>query len=158
VFTGGDDGAAPVAGLVRPKRGNLYGTAAGGGSGRVGVVFRFRRNGGRWVQAILHDFTIDKGGRNPWGPVALDPAGNLYGTAHAAAGDKFGGLVFVLKAGNQGKWLFTVLHNFAGAPDGAYPISALTMDSVGNIYSTTQAGGTGQACQGGCGTVFEVSP
>jgi uncharacterized repeat protein (TIGR03803 family) len=32
----------------------------------------------------------------------------------------------------------------------------LTLDSAGNLYGTTSGGGTGTACDGGCGTVFEL--
>jgi hypothetical protein len=158
-FADGDDGAGPNGGLIFDAKGALYGTAGGGGTGKLGVVFRLvpaRRSG--WVESVLHDFTFDKGGRNPWGPVTFDESGNLYGTAHAAAGDKFGGVVFSLKSESQGKWDYTILYNFGGAPDGAYPISALVFDKGGILYSTTEGGGNGQSCQGGCGTVFEVPP
>ena len=46
---------------------------------------------------------------------------------------------------------FVVLHSFNGA-DGAYPLSALIEDSVGNLYGTTEEGAYG------FGTVFELSP
>lgn len=43
-FTGGSDGAWPYAGLIRDSAGNLYGTAAYGGSdfgsGGNGVIFK----------------------------------------------------------------------------------------------------------------------
>jgi hypothetical protein len=39
-FTGGTDGGNPNAGLVRDKAGNLYGTAAFGGVGKAGTVFK----------------------------------------------------------------------------------------------------------------------
>jgi hypothetical protein len=51
-----------------------------------------------------------------------------------------------------------VLHSFTGDPDGSYPQSDLIFDSHGNIFGTTVAGGTGSACVGGCGTVFELTP
>ena len=34
----------------------------------------------------------------------------------------------------------------------------MVLDSAGDLYGTTIYGGTGQYCQGGCGTVFEVFP
>ena len=50
------------------------------------------------------------------------------------------------------------VYNF-GVKGGPYdPYSGVVLDKSGNLYSTTEWGGTGQACQGGCGTVFEVEP
>jgi uncharacterized repeat protein (TIGR03803 family) len=158
-FADGGDGAGPNGGLIFDAKGALYGTAGGGGAGKLGVVFRLvPASGGGWVETVLHNFTVDKGGRNPWGPVIFDSTGNLYGTAHAAASDKFGGVVFAMRPETNGKWSFVVLYNFAGAPDAAYPVSKLIFDMSRNLYSTTLGGGTGQACQGGCGTVFKVAP
>jgi uncharacterized repeat protein (TIGR03803 family) len=48
-----------------------------------------------------------------------------------------------------------VLYAFKGGTDGAVPMSVLIMDSSGNLYGTTQEGGSGTC---GCGTVFELSP
>jgi hypothetical protein len=53
--------------------------------------------------------------------------------------------------------MFSLLYNFQGSPDGANPAAALTFDA-GELYGTTQFGGTSQTCQGGCGTAFELSP
>jgi uncharacterized repeat protein (TIGR03803 family) len=39
-FAGGSDGAAPVAGLVQDRGGNLYGTTKYGGAYGAGVVFK----------------------------------------------------------------------------------------------------------------------
>src|SRR5262249_969502 len=62
-----------------------------------------------------------------------------------------------------GGWQTVVLHHFTGVHlDGAYPNAAMVMDSTGNLYGATFAGGGDlQSCQvfndSGCGTVFEVS-
>jgi len=59
---------------------------------------------------------------------------------------------------------FTVLHNFAGALDGANPMNGLTIDAAGNLYGTASAGGRRvSGCENyegtyGCGTVFEMKP
>jgi len=50
---------------------------------------------------------------------------------------------------------FAVLHSFTG-PDGQNPFAALVRDTSGNLYGTTQNGGSSANCQGGCGTVFKL--
>ena len=60
--------------------------------------------------------------------------------------------------GSSGQSL-TTLHRFAGYPnDGGDPNAGLVQASDGNFYGTTQAGGTSSNCQGGCGTVFKITP
>ncbi len=51
---------------------------------------------------------------------------------------------------------FTVLHTFTGGTDGSYPTGNLTMDAAGNLYGTTQEGGTGEYGIGN-GVVFKAS-
>src|ERR1017187_1459401 len=46
----------------------------------------------------------------------------------------------------------TVLHAVGSVPKGAYPYAGLIRDSAGNLYGTTQIGGTY-----GAGVVFKVS-
>jgi uncharacterized repeat protein (TIGR03803 family) len=74
--------------------------------------------------------------------------GNLYGTT-ASGGEFGGGVVFELSpAGKE-----TVLHSFALVSGESAPQGALIQDSVGNLYGTTQNGGTF-----GYGTVFKLTP
>lgn len=54
---------------------------------------------------------------------------------------------------------FKVLHNFGALTDGSQPVSDLIMDSSGNLYGETAAGGAFPSCYPtGCGTVYELSP
>jgi uncharacterized repeat protein (TIGR03803 family) len=155
-FTGGNDGAGPSGGLVLDLKGRVYGTTSGGGSSIDGVVFRLApRKNGQWVEVVLYAFKGGSDGDGPGCCLVFDPAGNLYGTAFGGLPGR--GTVFRLRGGNQ-EWVFSLLHAFTGPPDGSYPESGLILGKSGEIYSTAQGGGTGQACQGGCGTVFEVSP
>ncbi|MGA7380577.1 MAG: choice-of-anchor tandem repeat GloVer-containing protein, partial [Terriglobales bacterium] len=91
---------------------------------------------------VLHTFTGSPDGTNP-SPLIRDAEGNLYGTAEAGGGGLnnclFGcGMVYKIDAaGNQ-----TVLYDFAGGPNGGYPLAALARDAEGNLYGTTQGLGT----------------
>jgi uncharacterized repeat protein (TIGR03803 family) len=52
---------------------------------------------------------------------------------------------------------FTTVHSFAGA-DGSEPQATLIQATDGNFYGTTTYGGSSSACDGGCGTVFKITP
>jgi hypothetical protein len=160
-FTGGSDGSGPNGGLIFGTKGSLYGTGGGGGSGNgFGVVFQLAHAmSGHWSETVLYSFQGGADGRDPAAPVTLDPSGNLFGTTNAE-GTHFGGTFFRLMppAAGAHKWTFAVLYSFAGPPDAEFPASRLIFGKGGTLFSTTQNGGTGQACHGGCGTVFRVWP
>jgi len=156
----GKNGFCPASGVVFDGAGNLYGTTSFG-PGPYGLVFELKKPSGKvhaWEETVLYAFSGGNDGKDPIASVIFDANGNLYGTNHL--GGTFSGIVFQLKAPiRQGSvWTFGILHGFTGSPDGAQPAANLIFDKAGNIYSTTQLGGTGQSCQGGCGTVFAVSP
>jgi uncharacterized repeat protein (TIGR03803 family) len=52
---------------------------------------------------------------------------------------------------------FKILHTFGAAGDGVGPSSGVIFDKQGNAYGET-AGGGDTSCEGGCGTVYELSP
>src|ERR1017187_10302117 len=53
----------------------------------------------------------------------------------------------------------TILYRFGSSPtDGFDPQAGLVQGSDSNFYGTTYAGGTGNGCSDGCGTVFRISP
>jgi uncharacterized repeat protein (TIGR03803 family) len=154
------DGSTPYTGLVLDGKGNLYGTTFYGGTGTgcsigCGTVFGLMRSGGKWTEKVLHNFNNDgKDGYTPVASLAVDTAGNLYGTT-AYGGAYNDGTVFELRNVN-GKWTERVLHSFNGG-DGANPEANVVFDNDGELYGTTENGGD-SGCGGGCGTVFQLVP
>jgi hypothetical protein len=162
-FTGSRDGAAPLSGLVKVGR-NLYGTAGWGGiqgsncntnSGYgtgCGTVFELKQSKAGWNFQLLYSFTGRADGNAPFGTLAKDAQGNLYGTAswggtqNSICNYNFGygvgcGTVFKLTPSMTG-WSFSVVHSFGGTPDGANPdFESLVFDAQGNAYGTTEFGG-----------------
>ena len=141
-FSGGTDGANPLAGLVMDASGNVYGTTNSGGNFGAGTVYEFSSAG---VETVLYNFTGGSDGGEPQGSLLLIGTG-LYGTT-ASGGASGAGTVFELTlAGKQ-----TVLYSFKGNGDGSVPVASLVRDSGGNLYSTTSYGGAF-----GDGTVFKL--
>ena len=143
-FTGGADGADPRAGLVQGSDGFLYGTTSAG-TGNAGTIFKVGTNGDTFT--TLHPFTGGDDGATPLAALVQDSSGNLYGTTYG--GGTYGlGTVFTITTNGT----LTVLHSFAGSPEGAYPATSLVRASDGNFYGTTVFGGSGH------GTLFRITP
>jgi len=158
-FTNGSDGGTPYYQLAIDGKGNLYGTAEGGGTDSGGVVFELSPNSdGTWTQTVLYNFTGFFGtgdGAFPTGGVTFDSKGNLYGVT-SFGGTYEEGIVYQLTPGSNGTWTETVLYSFTGGADGGgslFLAQGLTIDSAGNLYGTTTGGGTN-----GYGVAFELSP
>ena len=153
------DGVNPFGGLIADSQGNLYGTTENGGNGN-GVVFELiPSQNGTWSEQVLYKFSgPPSDGASPSGALIFDGLGNLYGTTQG--GGTYGaGTVFELLPGAGGVWSEKVLYTFRpqsfGGTDGFNLYAdGLVMDGAGNLYGTTNSGGT--SCY--CGTVFEVSP
>ena len=140
------DGAAP--GAVTPvfdSQGNLYGTTTGGGNPGNGTVFKLAPDG---TETVLHNFNCSNDGCVPWAGVTLDKKGNLYGTTQVGGAYTYGTLYEITAAGN-----YSILYNFMGGNDGLYPWNPPVLDKKGNLYGTTENGGSG-----GYGTVYEFNP
>jgi uncharacterized repeat protein (TIGR03803 family) len=158
------DGVNPYAGLIADRSGNLYGTTFGGGTNDAGTVFELRPPvwpQRQWSESVLWSFgATSTDGANPYlAGLIADQWGNLYGTTFD--GGMYGdGTVFELRPPTSGhtQWSESVLWSFLGPTgDGAFPVAGLIADRLGNLYGTTEEGGT-NCLPGGCGTVFELRP
>src|SRR5580658_2536916 len=85
------------------------------------------------------------------GVIAQGRDGNLWSTTLFGGRNNMG-TAFKLTPGGK----LTVIYNFTSAT--GQPSSGLTLGTNGNFYGATFNGGTGTACTGGCGTVFELTP
>jgi uncharacterized repeat protein (TIGR03803 family) len=160
------DGSGP-SGIVRDSSGNLYDATVDGGiqtstNAGDGLVFKLTNGncskggtGGFWCNTVLYDFCPSIGcadGLNPAlsSNLAMDSSGNLYGTT-PAGGANGDGIVYELSGATE-----TVLHSFCSqtnCKDGEMPVAGVILDSSGDLYGTTSAGGRGSS-----GTAFEISP
>jgi uncharacterized repeat protein (TIGR03803 family) len=161
------DGRQPNGGLIMDAAGNLYGTAAIGGSNTCssyphacGVVFKLAPDpsGAGWTETVIYNFCSRTGcadGQLPLAGLVMDAAGNLYGTTAYGGNQWSGGVAFQLTPNPNGSWTETVIYTFcqrSSCADGAQPEGPMIMDAAGNLYGTTYQGNNGH------GTVFRLTP
>jgi len=147
------DGLHPLGDLT-VNAGKIYGTADN--------VYAMTRasSKSRWRFTQLFEFGDESSqGSYPNGGLAVDAAGNMYGTMGIGGNPSCDcGLIFELHRVG-GSLQETILHTFTGGSDGARPDGALTIDSAGLLYGTTSNGGD-LLCNngGGCGVAFVLHP
>ena len=143
----------PEAPLISDGRGNLFGTTYSG-TFLFGGIFEIASDG---TYSLLYQFTGSNGdGANPGGAL-LERNGNFYGTTNYGGGAPNAGIVFRMAKGGAP----TPIYTFSGGSDGANSNATLIADKEGNLYGTTQRGGStdcSSSYEPGCGVVFEVSP
>src|ERR1022692_2405874 len=98
-------------------------------------------------EIVLHNFGYPAPkGAGPWAGVIRDSAGNLYGTTQNGGVSNKGVVYKVDTTGRE-----TVFYSFTGGADGGDPWSGVIRGSAGNLYGTTQVGGTA-----GAGVVYKL--
>jgi uncharacterized repeat protein (TIGR03803 family) len=150
-FTGDTDGGEPTSGVIFDNAGNLYGTTSFS-TVDGGAVFELTPSMGQWTLSLPYTFCQKPGcadGATPLDGLAVDSAGNLYGTTSQGGRDG-DGVVFKLSQ-SANNWTEAVLHSFDGAHGGA-PSAGLILGPRGVIYGTAGFGGMGQ------GVVFSITP
>lgn len=169
------DGVGAQNGLLMDGLGNLFGTTLGGGndfsSNGAGVAFELTPNGdGSWTQTVLYRFCSAENcvdGAAPIGTLIMDAAGTLFGATRGGGTDcrlerPYGcGTIYKLIP-NGTSSQETVLYSFCmkkDCKDGADPGGGVILDSLGNLFGTTFAGGGNDTDDSGIGggTAFELS-
>ena len=146
------DGANPVPGLVLGNDGNFYGVTSGGGTSRVGTVFKITQQGKLTTLNSLNPAI----GSFPFARLVQGPDGTFYGTTPSGgnllACSGFGcGTVFSITLGGT----LSNLYSFCSQPgcsDGAVAFDGLAFGRDGNLYGTTWQGGSANL-----GTVFKIA-
>ena len=144
------DGANPT-GVSLDADGNLFGTTGRGGQYNDGTAFEIARGSNAITTLASFDGT---NGQTPVGGVTIGGAGNLFG-ATQSGGSSSGGTVFEIAKGSA---TITTLASFSN-PGPFSPGAGVTLNSLGNIYGTTQYGGTGNFDGGTSdfGAVYEIA-
>jgi uncharacterized repeat protein (TIGR03803 family) len=141
-------------GLTLDSVGNIFGVGVSGTGQRI--VFELSPNGkGDWNPTVIYTFPTVPKGVTLWSALALDQAGNLYGTtsSYAYGAKPVSGSVYKLSSSETG-WTKEGVYSFLPSDselEGNEPSGGLVVDSLGNIYGTTLKGGAYNQ-----GTVFEL--
>ena len=132
--------------LLMDKAGDLYGVLQVGGSSGDGVLYKLSAKG---KFTVLHSFAGGSSdGCYSSGSVAVDKAGNFYGTTYSCGAHNYG---IVWEVSGKGKE--TILHNFAGgSSDGCNTVAGVVLDSNDNLYGNSSLCGAS-----GEGTAWELS-
>lgn len=133
-------GYGPNGTLVEASDGNLYGVTSNAGANKAGTIYQYNLKTG--VLATVFSFPAQIGVQYPGGnslsDLIDDGSGTLYGTSSTGGTHGMGSAW----AWNYLTNTFTMLHDFTGNSDGAYPYGGLLLASDGNLYGLNIGGGT----------------
>lgn len=156
------DGGLPEYAYIMDGAGNLYATTwYGGANGCNGTVFELSPNARRtkWTETVLHSFGELPNcgdGSNARGELAMDSAGNLYGTTLIGGAYKEGVLFKLVPDGENSQE--SVLYSFCSLGscyDGNWPMAGPTLDANGNLFGTATCIDRGHGCIDG--VAYEMS-
>jgi hypothetical protein len=129
---------------VLDEEGNLFGVCTDIPEAN-GTLWEYSHSG-RFL--VLHTFNGASDGSEPQDAVALDSAGNIFGTTYIS-GPGGSGTVWEY---SRSLGTFSVLHAFANGNDGGNLIAGPRLDGTGKLWGTTEYGPNCYFC--GRGTVW----
>lgn len=154
-FTGqnGDGSGLYWIDLISDSAGNIYGATSFGGTNGTGTVWELVKGKNSYSEKILYEFGASGSGdaNNPYGGLAMDTKGNLYGTGLNGGTSNIGAFYKLTKQGKT--WKETVLHSFIGGNDGGQPTGNPHIDAKGRLYGMTETGGTSNM-----GIAYRITP
>ena len=131
--------------LVFGEDGQLYGTAAFGGTDDFGAIFRIATNGTDF--AVIESFSVTEA-REPRAGLIRTRGGSLVGTSRIGGGEAGAGALFKISPGAD--FPYIRLYDFTGLQgNGARLRGPVVHGNDGFLYGTTFGGGTSDQ-----GTVF----
>jgi uncharacterized repeat protein (TIGR03803 family) len=138
------NGLSPQSQLVFDSSGNAFGTTEFGGADGIGTVFEIAH--GSTNLTTLASFNAVNGSE-PSAGVTRDSSGDLFGTTYLGGSNGTGTVFEIL----HGSTKLTTVASFTQA-NGSLPLAPVTLDSSGDVFGTTSAGGAANL-----GTVFEIA-
>jgi hypothetical protein len=144
--------------LVLDSSGDLFGLTLLGGADQEGIVWELPHGSSTiTVLAPIPPAVNPGSGQVTVDGLAIDSHGNLYGTV-SPNGNTGNGSVWELPAGSN---TIQIVASFDGT-DGSGPVSPLIVDSSGDIFGASSAGGASfgnaNALSGqGFGSIFEIA-
>jgi len=122
--------------LVNDGAGYLWGATSVGGANGGGTIFKVHMSSAELT--TVHDFTEGgpASGSQPFGGMALDGAGYLWGTTNKGGAGDFGTLFKVRTATGEVTWVMDFTGE-EGPCKGGNPQGALVSDGAGSMLGTT---------------------
>jgi len=149
----GTNGQTPLGTLILQDQGDsditndvIIGATSSGGTNNDGTLFAFNPTDSTITTLVSFN---SNNGTHPIGNLITDAGGNILGTTGVDGPGGFGTLFRF----NPNTLSLTTLQSFANDTTGKAPSSNIVMDSNGNIFGGTFAGGAFHD-----GTLFELSP
>ena len=126
-------GTEPFAGVAIDGNGNLFGTTYYGGPSADGSVFELVKGSSTITNLAFFDNST---GAQPYGGVAIDGAGNLFGATLGAPGG--GGFGSVYKIASGSKAIQVLAYFNVNGDNGSEPFGTVILDKSGNLFGTTE--------------------